>query len=50
MSGRGVSVPTDRLVSMSPEDAKPLLGIGWTTQNNLEIEAHVPRLKFGLIA
>lgn len=36
MSGRAVSVPPDRLVAMSPEDAKPLLGIGWTT-NNLEI-------------
>jgi hypothetical protein len=37
MSGRAVSVAADRLVSMSPEDAKPLLGIGWITQNNLEI-------------
>jgi phage terminase large subunit-like protein len=36
MSGRGVPVPADRLVAMTPEDSKPLLGIGWTT-NNLEI-------------
>ena len=35
MSGRGVSVPADRLVAMTVEDSKPLLGIGWT-QNNLE--------------
>jgi hypothetical protein len=39
MSGRQVSVPPDRLVAMSPEDAKPLLGVGWTTQNNLETPA-----------
>jgi hypothetical protein len=37
MSGRAVSVPPDRLVAMPPEDSKPLLGIGWTTQNNLEM-------------
>jgi predicted phage terminase large subunit-like protein len=35
MSGRAVSVPADRLVKMSPEDSKPLLGVGWS-QNNLE--------------
>jgi hypothetical protein len=35
MSGRGISVPSDRLVAMSVEDSKPLLAIGWTT-NNLE--------------
>jgi len=35
MSGRAVSVPADRLVAMTVEDSKPLLGIGWT-QNNLE--------------
>jgi hypothetical protein len=37
MSGRKVSVPPDRLVAMTVEDSKPLLSIGWTTQNNLEI-------------
>jgi hypothetical protein len=37
MSGRKVSVPPDRLVAMTIEDSKPLLSIGWTTQNNLEI-------------
>src|SRR6266446_4926690 len=36
-SGRKVSVPPDRLVAMTVEDSKPLLSIGWTTQNNLEI-------------
>jgi len=35
LSGRGVPVPADRLVAMTAEDSKPLLGIGWTT-NNLE--------------
>jgi hypothetical protein len=35
MSGRAVSIPPSRLVAMSPEDAKPLLSIGWTP-NNLE--------------
>jgi len=25
------------LVAMTVEDSKPLLSIGWTTQNNLEI-------------
>ena len=35
MSGRAVSVPADRLVTMTVEDSKPLLGIGCTT-NNLE--------------
>jgi hypothetical protein len=39
MSGRAVSVPADRLVAMTAEDSKPLLAIGWTTQNNLEIGA-----------
>jgi len=34
---RVVSVPPDRLVAMTVEDSKPLLSIGWTTQNNLEI-------------
>lgn len=29
MSGRGVPVPADRLVAMTPEDSKPLLAIGW---------------------
>jgi phage terminase large subunit-like protein len=29
MSGRAVSVPPDRLVAMTVEDSKPLLGIGW---------------------
>src|SRR6266851_2059585 len=29
MSGRAVSVPADRLVAMTMEDSKPLLGIGW---------------------
>src|SRR5712672_3287788 len=28
MSGRGVAVPNDGVVAMSPEDAKPLEGIG----------------------
>ena len=37
MSGRLVSVPPDGLVAMSVEDSKPLIGIGWTAQNNLEI-------------
>lgn len=27
----------DRLVAMTVEDSKPLLSIGWTTQNDLEI-------------
>jgi predicted phage terminase large subunit-like protein len=36
MSGRSISVPADRLVAMTVEDSKPLLGIGWTAQNNLE--------------
>ena len=36
-SGRKVSVPPDRLVAMTVDDSKPLLSIGWTTQNNLEI-------------
>jgi phage terminase large subunit-like protein len=36
MSGRAVSVPPDRLVTMTVEDSKPLLGIGWTP-NNLDI-------------
>jgi hypothetical protein len=36
MSGRAVSVRPDRLVAMTVEDSKPLLGIGWT-QINLEI-------------
>jgi hypothetical protein len=36
MSGRAVPVPPDRLVKMTVEDSKPLLAIGWTTQNNLE--------------
>ena len=36
MSGRAVAVPPDRLVRMTAEDSKPLLAIGWTTQNNLE--------------
>ncbi len=35
MSGRAVSVPADRLVAMTVEDSRPLLGIGWT-KNNLE--------------
>jgi len=35
MSGRSLLVPADRLVAMTVEDSKPLLGIGWTT-NNLE--------------
>jgi hypothetical protein len=35
MSGRAVSVPVDRLVKMTAEDSKPLLGVGWTP-NNLE--------------
>ena len=39
MSGRAVSVPADRLVAMTVEDSKPLLGIGWT-QNNLNVENH----------
>jgi hypothetical protein len=33
MSGRAMAVPADRF-AMSPEDAKPLLGIGWTIKNN----------------
>ena len=40
MSGRAVAVPADRLVPMTVEDSKPLLAIGWTNQNNLEI-SHV---------
>src|ERR1019366_3103783 len=35
MSGRQVSVPADGLVLVSVEDSKPLLGMGWTNQNNL---------------
>jgi hypothetical protein len=35
MSGRGVPVPGDRLVSMSVEDSKPLMALGWAP-NNLE--------------
>ena len=34
---RVVSVAPDRLVAMTVEDSKPLLSIGWTTQNILEI-------------
>jgi len=29
MSGRGMPVSPDGILSMSPEDAKALLGIGW---------------------
>jgi hypothetical protein len=29
MSGRQVSVPADGVVAVSPEDAKPLIGMGW---------------------
>jgi len=29
MSGRAVAVPPDRLVKMTVDDSKPLLGIGW---------------------
>jgi len=29
MSGRGVSVPADRLVAMTVDDSEPLLAIGW---------------------
>jgi len=36
MSGRSIAVPPDRVVSMTTEDSKPLLAIGWTT-NNLEM-------------
>jgi phage terminase large subunit-like protein len=36
MSGRSVCVPADGLVPMTVEDSKPLLGIGWLIQNNLE--------------
>jgi hypothetical protein len=32
-----VPVPPDRLVAITGEDSKPLLSMGWTTQNNLEI-------------
>jgi predicted phage terminase large subunit-like protein len=39
MSGRQVSVPADGLVTMTVEDSKPLLGIGWLIQNNLETAA-----------
>ncbi len=35
MSGRGVPVPEDRNVGMSPDDARPLLPLGWAP-NNLE--------------
>jgi hypothetical protein len=35
MSGRSVCVPADGLVLMTVEDSKPLIGIGWAT-NNLE--------------
>jgi phage terminase large subunit-like protein len=35
MSGRSVCVPADGLVAMTVEDSKPLIGIGWAT-NNLE--------------
>ena len=30
MSGRSVPVPADGLVAVSSEDAKPLIGMGWT--------------------
>jgi phage terminase large subunit-like protein len=36
MSGRQVLVPSDGLVVMTVEDSKPLLGLGWLIQNNLE--------------
>jgi hypothetical protein len=35
MSGRAVSIPQNGLIRMCPQDAKPVLGIGWTP-NNLE--------------
>jgi predicted phage terminase large subunit-like protein len=35
MSGRSVCVPADGLVAMTVEDSKPLIGMGWAT-NNLE--------------
>ena len=30
MSGRGVPIPEDRIVAMAAEDARPLIGYGWT--------------------
>lgn len=37
MSGRQVLVPPDGLVAMTVEDSKPMIGLGWTVQNNLEM-------------
>ena len=39
MSGRGMPIPTDRIVPMSPQDAEPLSAIGWTKINleNLDV-------------
>ena len=37
LSGRYVQVPENRLVAMSPEDAKPLLAVGWTDHSNAQM-------------
>ena len=37
MSGRQVSVPQDGIVSMTVEDSKPLVAIGWLNCNNPDI-------------
>jgi hypothetical protein len=35
-----VGVAPDRLVAMTGDNSKPLLGIGWVTQKNFEPKAY----------